>query len=115
MLWICDNEVCGAAYAVGLPACPGCGATDHHEQGEDMAGPKASKHGGTSFPPTGTTAPSSEPTGEPAEPTGDAFDPNTHTVAEVNDYLDNCDDPDERQRVLDAETAGKNRSGVRSN
>jgi len=47
-------------------------------------------------------------TGADAEvnPAG-GFDPGDHTVAEVEDYV--AAHPDEAQRVLDAELAGKNR------
>jgi hypothetical protein len=40
--------------------------------------------------------------GEEAE-----FDPSEHTVAEVQEYL--AENPDDEDRVLDAELAGKNR------
>jgi hypothetical protein len=39
------------------------------------------------------------------------FDPSEHTVDEVNEHLAKADDA-ERQRVLDAEKSGKNRSTV---
>jgi hypothetical protein len=38
------------------------------------------------------------------------FDPGEHTVAEVQDYLEA--NPDDADRVLDAERAGKKRVGV---
>ena len=38
----------------------------------------------------------------------DAFDPGAHTVADVEAYLD--EHPDEIDRVLEAERAGKNRT-----
>lgn len=38
-------------------------------------------------------------------------DPADYTVAEVNAYLATADD-DEHERVLDAEVAGKNRTGI---
>lgn len=41
------------------------------------------------------------------------FDPADHTVAEVNEYLATADDA-ERQRVLDAEKDGQNRSSVKA-
>lgn len=44
----------------------------------------------------------------------DEFDPNQHTVAEVNEYLGAVDDPAERDRVIAAERAGRNRSGIRA-
>lgn len=44
-------------------------------------------------------------------PEGKQFDPSEATVDEVQDYLANADDT-ERQRVLDAETAGKGRKGI---
>lgn len=31
MLWICKG--CTAAYSVGAPACPQCGADDHIDEG----------------------------------------------------------------------------------
>lgn len=43
------------------------------------------------------------------EPTG--YDPSAHTVAEVNDYLADVSDA-ERNRVLSAERAGKNRASI---
>jgi hypothetical protein len=46
-----------------------------------------------------------EPAAEEAE-----FDPSEHTVAEVQDYLEA--NPDDADRVLDAERAGKKRVGV---
>jgi hypothetical protein len=44
-------------------------------------------------------------TAEAAGPAG--FDPGEHTVAEVQEYL--AEHPDDEDRVLDAELAGKNR------
>ncbi len=44
----------------------------------------------------------------------DAFDPGAHSVSEVRQYLDATDDPTERQRVVDAERAGRNRSGIKA-
>lgn len=41
------------------------------------------------------------------------FDPSAHTVAEVNDYLATADET-ERQRVLDAEAAGQDRSTIKA-
>jgi len=46
-----------------------------------------------------------------APPEGDTFDPGAHTVAEVEAYLD--EHPDERDAVLAAERAGKNRASLR--
>jgi hypothetical protein len=45
-----------------------------------------------------------------ADEGGDTFDPSAHTVAEVNDYLDAH--PDDADRVLEAEAAGKNRVSI---
>ena len=42
------------------------------------------------------------------DPASDAFDPGAHTVADVEAYLD--EHPDEIDRVLEAERAGKNRT-----
>jgi hypothetical protein len=47
-----------------------------------------------------------EPAAEVAEAEVE-FDPSEHTVAEVEDYL--AENPDDAERVLDAERAGKNR------
>lgn len=41
----------------------------------------------------------------------DLFDPSNSTIDEVKTYLDGADET-ERQRVLDAETAGKGRKGI---
>lgn len=38
------------------------------------------------------------------------FDPQQHTVAEVNDHIER--NPDDRDRVLDAERAGQGRKGI---
>jgi hypothetical protein len=46
--------------------------------------------------------------------TDEAFDPGAHSVAEVRQYLDATDDPTEKQRVLDAEKAGRNRAGIKA-
>lgn len=42
------------------------------------------------------------------------FDPADHTVAEVNDYLEDADD-DERARVIAAERDGQARKGILDN
>lgn len=42
-LWTCAG--CFTHYAVGLPACPQCASTDHHEEGTM---PKITVHGGPS-------------------------------------------------------------------
>lgn len=43
----------------------------------------------------------------------DLFNPADHTVEEVNDYLATLDPEGyERERVLQAETEGKNRKGI---
>ena len=39
-----------------------------------------------------------------------SFDPSAHTVAEVQQYLD--EHPDEYDAILDAEAAGKNRTSL---
>jgi hypothetical protein len=49
-------------------------------------------------------------TGADADPEGETFDPSAHTVAEVNDYLDAH--PDDADRVLEAEAAGKARVSI---
>lgn len=53
-LWYCTG--CGAAYAVGLPRCPQCQATEH----EENPVPKISKASGVTF------EPSADPATEPA-------------------------------------------------
>lgn len=40
------------------------------------------------------------------------YDPNDHTVAEVNDHLASVDDQEEYDRILAAEEAGQARKGV---
>ena len=46
-----------------------------------------------------------------AEAQGEEFNPDNHTVAEVNNYLSDASD-EERERVLEAERAGQNRSTI---
>lgn len=48
---------------------------------------------------------------DPEEEPVTEFDPSAATVDEVKEYLDGVDET-ERQRVLDAETAGKGRKGI---
>jgi hypothetical protein len=81
---------CSTAYAVGLTACPHCGS-------EEVVVPKAHVYVVPVEP-------------APVEPAGapEIFDPGAHTVAEVEAYLDGCDE-DEYDRVLVAELAGKRR------
>lgn len=58
-----------------------------------------------------------EPEEEPEEPSpaqavhDDQYDPSYHTVVEVNAYLASAD-PEERERVLEAERNGKARKGI---
>lgn len=70
----------------------------------------------------GETGAVAEPEGD-AEPAGESetgetlFDPNEHTVSEVNTYLDSLDQETEGgiaefDRVLEAEKAGQNRKGI---
>jgi hypothetical protein len=47
----------------------------------------------------------------PAQTESDVYDPSTHNVTEVNDYLADVSDA-ERNRVLSAERAGKNRASL---
>lgn len=47
---------------------------------------------------------------EGAAPAVEAFDPSAHNVADVLAYL--SANPDDAERVLDAERAGKARKGV---
>lgn len=51
------------------------------------------------------------PNPETGEEPAEEFDPSKATVEEVITYLDGADDA-ERQRVLDAEAAGKGRKGI---
>jgi hypothetical protein len=44
----------------------------------------------------------------------DLYDPSQHSVVEVNEYLDSDISEEERERVLAAEEAGKNRKGILS-
>lgn len=60
----------------------------------------------------GGALPTSDPRAEDSD-VDEAFDPGQHTVADVNEYLEATDDPAERQRVIAAERAGRNRSGIR--
>jgi len=48
--------------------------------------------------------------GDPVDETG-TFDPDEHTVDEVNTYLESASE-DEQSRVLAAEEAGKARKGI---
>lgn len=57
-LRVCDG--CSTAYAVGLPVCPHCGGTDHHEEGTM---PKITRHGGPTV--------AGEPSTEALPPAGD--------------------------------------------
>lgn len=66
----------------------------------------------------GAKAPDADATPTPraeaeADSEGGQFDPADHTVDEVWTYLEDADDA-ERQRVLDAEKAGKNRKAFQS-
>lgn len=58
----------------------------------------------------GESAPEQDGEQEPTDEQGQ-FDPDQHTVTEVNDYLAGADD-EERQRVLDAEQSGQNRKTI---
>jgi hypothetical protein len=57
-------------------------------------------------PLTGEGEESPEPAAEEADEEAE-FDPSAHTVAEVQDHM--AENPDDAERVLDAEAAGKNR------
>lgn len=59
--------------------------------------------------PDGTEEQPEQP--EQQKPLGEEFDPSKSTVDEVNEYLANTD-AEERERVLAAEAAGKNRKGI---
>ena len=67
--------------------------TDDPEQGDETSGPAL--------------------VGQEHEEGGEQYDPADHTVSEVNEYLSTADDREAR-RVVAAERAGKNRSGVRA-
>lgn len=64
--------------------------------------------------PQGKTAPErEEKPEEPQEPEeAAAFDPGEHTVEQVNAHLDTVTDDAERERILQAERDGKNRSTI---
>lgn len=72
--WVCLS--CTAVYAVGLAACPQCGAIDHEE--DSM--PKISKGDGPSYEPGHSPAgdvldvADAEPAGDP-EPAAPGADP----------------------------------------
>jgi hypothetical protein len=63
--------------------------------------------------PDATPTPRAEVEDGDDEADSEQFDPGDHTVDEVWDYLENANDQ-ERQRVLDAEKAGKNRKAFQS-
>ena len=66
-LWTCTN--CTAAYSVGAPQCPHCGATEHIEEGQDM--PKITRHEGPSIAGvTGAWSEGETPEAWPAEEEG---------------------------------------------
>lgn len=73
-LWYCLR--CTAGYAVGLAACPQCGATEHEEEHEHMA--KITSAGVSYEPgkdpnePPADTAPAGESTETEAPETGGA-------------------------------------------
>jgi hypothetical protein len=48
--------------------------------------------------------------GQATTPAAAGFDPSDHTVAEVQQYL--ADHPDDTDRVVELERAGKNRAGI---
>lgn len=52
-----------------------------------------------------------DPNWELVEQPPEPFDPSSHTVAEVVAHLEGADD-DEHSRVIEAEQAGKNRTGI---
>lgn len=63
MLWICDE--CTTAYSPGAPKCPHCGATGHHDQGDEM--PKITKARGATSGGPSDDQPTEENVEAPAE------------------------------------------------
>jgi len=113
----CTGCGCDARTIQGWPAMSIDEATEEATEGTDM--PKITVHGGPSNAAESVTAAETPPVEPPApldQVGGDAppapFDPNTHTVTEVQEYLQAAagqGDTDEVGRVLEAERAGKAR------
>jgi hypothetical protein len=128
-------------YSVGAPRCPHCGSTewvdDHSEEAIELA--KINKAGVSDQtntdlpeqeqPPVDVVGVQPDQDAHQEAPTVDGsqapdpsvdrdeYDPADYTVNEVNGYLDDCRQEgnlDELERVLKAEEAGKNRSGILS-
>jgi hypothetical protein len=80
MLLVCRR--CTTAYAVGLPRCPNCTATDHYRQGEEV--PVAKIHVGR--PPTYSPAADTQlaPRTPPAPPVEDY---RVRSVAELRQLI----------------------------
>jgi hypothetical protein len=83
--WVCKS--CTAVYAVGLAACPQCGATEHGEEGQDDM-PKISKGDGPTY------EPGRNPYGEDPEPVDtDVFDEPAEDTAPATPVVEADPDP----------------------
>lgn len=79
-LWYCTS--CTAGYAVGLTACPQCGATEHEEEHEHMA--KITSAGPSYEPGKNPNEPDAEPVDAAAlDETTDGEDTETATADEA--------------------------------
>lgn len=72
--------------------------------------PEPEGEGGDVFEPEEPATEDGEEVGGDTEPAADLFDPGEYTVVEVLDYLN--EHPDDEERVLAAEAAGKARKGI---
>lgn len=79
-----------------------------HEEPADAPAPDVPEEEPAAAPDSDAASPAPDSTSQEPAP---AFDPGAHTVAEVNDHLDQSDD-DEVERVLAAERDGKARKSI---
>lgn len=78
-LWYCPN--CTAGYAVGLAACPQCGATEHEEEPEHMA--KITSAGPSYEPGKDPNQPDAEPVDVAPEPAPESTETEVSGAAEA--------------------------------
>lgn len=78
--------------------------SDWHAPNQQSVGVDPASGGGVAPPPDGGGE-------EVIDPPDGTFDPSAHTVTEVNAYLTTAS-PEEYDRVMAAEVAGKNRSTI---